>query len=70
MSKKKVKECVCPVCNGTGKFELPNKMTVDTVEIKQRIILELHAKGYSIRQIQKALDYKSPQSVHRIIQQK
>jgi hypothetical protein len=37
------------------------------LEARKRIVMSLHKKGYSIRQIQGLLDYKSPRSVHRII---
>ena len=59
----------CPICNGTGEYELPlpARMKVDKTEIKKRIAIELHAKGYSIRQIMRALDYKSPRSIQVLI---
>jgi acetoacetate decarboxylase len=60
---------VCPVCNGTGIYCLPQKMSIDVLEIKRKILLDLRSKGYSIRQIQRALGYKSPHSVHLIIEQ-
>lgn len=54
---------ICPICNGTGKFELPAKMQLDSMELKKHLAIELHKKGYSIRQIQVALGYKSPRSI-------
>lgn len=60
---------VCPLCNGSGIFKMdaPHKLKLDTIEIKKQIAIELHKKGYSIRQIQKALGYKSPLSIQLII---
>lgn len=59
---------VCPICNGTGKYELPARIEADKAEIKKRIAKELHAKGYSVRQIMRALDYKSPRSIQIFLQ--
>lgn len=59
---------VCPICNGTGEYEQPHKMSIDMAEVKGRIARELHGKGYSIRQIMKALGYKSPRSIQLFIQ--
>ena len=53
----------CPICHGSGEFELPAQIKIDSVEIKRRIAIELREKGYSIRQIQVSLGYKSPLSV-------
>ena len=38
----------CPICKGTGKFESPARLKVDTREIKCRLAKELKAKGYSV----------------------
>lgn len=46
--------------------ELKN-IDVDVSEIRKELTLKLREKGYSIRQIQRALEYKSPRSVHKII---
>lgn len=54
---------ICPVCKGSGKYELPSKMQIDSMEIKKKLAKELQKKGYSIRQIQVALGYKSPRSI-------
>lgn len=63
----KIDADICPICNGTGKFKLPFKMKIDNYEIKKQIALELHKRGYSMRQIQKALNYKNVRSIHKII---
>ncbi len=55
--------CECPVCKGTGKYKLPHKMKVDSMEIKKEIAFKLRERGYSIRQIMVALGYKSPLSI-------
>lgn len=59
----KEKKDICPICKGTGKFELPAKMQLDSMELKKQLAIELYNKGYSIRQIQIALGYKSPRSI-------
>lgn len=60
----------CPVCDGTGVFVLPKKMQIDSAEIKKKLAKELIKKGYSYRQVQKALGYKSTQSVSYWVNQK
>lgn len=65
--KKKVAD-ICPVCNGTGEFILPAKMEIDSFEVKAKLAIGLREKGYSYRQIQKALGYKSPRSISYIIE--
>jgi hypothetical protein len=62
-------KAACPICNGTGKFELPSKMQIDSMELKKHLAIELHKKGYSIRQIQVALGYKSPRSIQVFLTQ-
>ena len=57
----------CPVCMGAGLFELPRNIANEDLEIKKYLVKLLKKKGYGIRQIQRALGYKSPQSVSRII---
>jgi hypothetical protein len=57
----------CPMCKGDGKIPDAYKLIVDTVEIKKEMALKLKAKGYSYRQIQKALGYKSVRSVSHLL---
>ncbi len=57
----------CPVCEGTGAFELPTKIKQSDLDIKRYLVGVMHKKGYSIRQIMRALNYKSPHSVHILI---
>lgn len=65
---KKIAQDICPVCNGTGKFVLPKKIDIDTVEIKEKLVLGLLEKGYSYRQVQIALGYKSVRSISFIVE--
>lgn len=60
----------CPVCKGAGVFELPKKIKESDYEIKKFLVKYMHQKGYSIRQIMRGLNYKSPQSVSKIINNK
>lgn len=57
----------CPICGGTGRIEDPRLIDMDNAEIKREIVLKLHEKGYSMRQVQRAVGYKSVRSVHLII---
>lgn len=59
----------CPICKGTGKIEIPARLPVDGYEIKKRIARELHEKGYSVRQIMRALGYKSPRSIQLMLKE-
>jgi hypothetical protein len=61
-------EDTCPVCNGTGKFAQPKKMEIDSTEVKEKLALGLIDKGYSYRQVQVALGYKSVRSISYIIE--
>lgn len=65
---KKIVQDICPVCNGTGQFALPKKIDSDSFEIKEKLAIGLLEKGYSYRQIQKALGYKSVRSISYIIE--
>lgn len=57
----------CPICGGTGKIEDPRVIDLDNAEVKKEIVIKLHARGHSMRQIQRAVGYKSVRSVHLII---
>jgi hypothetical protein len=57
----------CPVCQGTGAFELPKNVKKEDAAIKVYLVNLLHKKGYGLRQIQRALGYKSPQSISHIL---
>lgn len=47
--------------------EEPKKIDIDSVEIKKTIAIGLRSKGYSMRQIQRALGYKSVRSIQHIL---
>ncbi len=57
----------CPICGGTGKIEPPNHKEVDMIEVKKDMAIKLHSKGYSYRQIMKALGYKSTRSISLLL---
>lgn len=65
--KKENKTYNCPICSGTGSFELPKKVKNEDFEIKKWLVKLLKKKGYGTRQIQRALGYKSPQSINHIL---
>jgi hypothetical protein len=57
----------CPFCNGVGEIEAPefkNKL----LEEKRLAANTLREQGYSIREIMRIMKYKSPRSVHILIQ--
>ena len=58
-------KCIC--CNGTGKMPDPNHKEVDMIEVKKDMAVKLHSKGYSYRQIMKALGYKSTRSISLLL---
>lgn len=59
----------CPICKGTGTFDMPHRIQMDTLAIKRYLAVELRKNGYSIRQIMAALGYKSPISIQLILKQ-
>lgn len=54
---------ICPVCKGTGKIKATTKQQMRTEAIKT-----LYKDGFGIRQIQRLLGFKSPQSVSYVLQ--
>jgi transposase-like protein len=65
MRKINMRKCECPICKGTGKIEVPINR-----DLKKQAIFTLYKEGYGIRQIQRLLGFKSPQSVSFILNQK
>lgn len=57
----------CPVCNGTGFTDNPHGISIDVVDVKRQMARQLRDKGFSVRQIQKALGYKSPGSIQHLL---
>jgi hypothetical protein len=57
----------CPVCNGTGKLEIPKHREADMVEVNQKIAKDLVGRGYSYRQVMRVLGYKSVRSVQYLL---
>lgn len=56
----------CPVCKGLGEIEKP-RHDKDFQKTRERMVFVLHKEGFSIREIMRLLEYKSPRSVHQII---
>ena len=54
----------CIVCKGTGILEVPKHgASVDPARMKTIAVKALLKSGYSVRQVQKFLKFKSPRSV-------
>ncbi len=66
---RKSKICICLICKGTGAFELPKNVQQEDLSIKKYLVKLLLKKGYGVRQIQRALDYRSPRSISLIIEE-
>ncbi len=53
----------CPICKGKGELEKPKHQ-----EVNNKIMANLlYKEGYSMRQIMRFLDYKSPDSVLKLL---
>jgi hypothetical protein len=53
----------CPICKGKGCLSDPRKVGRDRTAEKKAMAKTLRDAGYSIRQIQEFLGYKSPRSI-------
>jgi DNA-binding transcriptional MerR regulator len=53
----------CPICKGTGKLPKPRKVVRDRQEERRSMAKTLRDAGYSMRQIQDFLGWKSVRSV-------
>jgi hypothetical protein len=53
----------CPICTGTGNLPKPNKIARDRAEEKKAMAKTLRDNGYSLRQIQDFIGWKSVRSV-------
>lgn len=62
----------CPICKGVGSIKKPTSNSDKKAEIaeKHSIAYMLRESGYSIREIMKFLDYKSPNTVQSILKRK
>lgn len=54
----------CPLCNGEGTAVPRETRTADE---KRRLAVKLRKMGFSFREIQNALGYKSPNSVSKAL---
>jgi DNA-binding transcriptional MerR regulator len=52
----------CPICKGCGELPEPNKIARDRAEEKQAMAKTLRDAGYSLRQIQEFIGWKSVRS--------
>ena len=53
----------CPVCEGSGRLPEPYRDACDELQERREMARTLREAGYSLRQIMRALGYKSPRSV-------
>lgn len=53
----------CPICKGSGRLPEPNTIERDRATERKRMARTLREAGYSIRQIQDFVGWKSPRSV-------
>ena len=60
-------ESRCPICGGSG--ELPESYKNKSQKVINNKIMArvLKKEGYSVRQIMKFMDYKSPNSVQKFL---
>ena len=56
----------CPICKGLGEIEAPKRLGTD---FKRRATETLRDNGFSLRDIQKYLGYKSVCSVQHFLKQ-
>ena len=56
---------VCPVCRGEAKIIKDTKTS--TLQSMKKAVEVLVAQGWSIRNIQRVMGYKSPQSISHIL---
>ena len=59
----KLMKHTCPICNGSGKIVAPNKMPDNAQAERADIAKRLRERGYSIREIMRLMNYKSPLSI-------
>ena len=70
-----VRDLLIPMMEDAGLLiisvkDAPIRTDIDQLEIKKAIAVGLRSKGYSIRQIMKALNYKSPRSITELLKTK
>jgi hypothetical protein len=56
----------CPICQGLGNVKVKELPESKIAEMREVAAIKLIGDGYGIREIQRAIGYKSPQSVSRI----
>lgn len=56
-----MKQVKCPVCAGIGFIEFKSNPSI--TDMKRIAAKQLHRKGFTMRQIQKALGYKSVSTI-------
>lgn len=57
----------CPIRGGTGKLKDPVTAPMIIQTEKSKIAKKLHKSGYSYREIMKVLNYKSTNSVSKLL---
>jgi hypothetical protein len=54
---------ICPVCKGAGKIQESKNLPKNLLKEKIRIAKTLSKSGFSVREITKIMNYKSPRSI-------
>lgn len=57
----------CPICKGCGEIESPH-LKNKALRQKKDVANILHKEGYSMREIMRLMNFKSPHSVDRLIE--
>ena len=57
----------CPICNGSGKIDEPKNLPADLFSQRVAIAKKLREQKFSIREIMRIMNYKSPQSVSLLL---
>lgn len=62
----KLKQERCPICKGSGLLDCPTLRNKE-MKAKKDIAKILRKEGFSMREIMRLMNYKSPQSVTKLL---
>lgn len=58
---------ICPICGGNGILEKP-KFKQKKMKQKEELAKRLRKHGYSIREIMRLMNYKSPRCIQMLLE--